>query len=94
MYEYMCVCMHLSWRVLVRSIWNGLGYFWSPEERSRDGVWSQNRESSLLLGMGGRGEESGVGMRNSLLWMSCYSAGSLWLTVKVNVKSSRCLIHL
>lgn len=75
MYEYMCVCMHSSRPVLVRSIWNGLGYFWSPEERSRDGVWSQNRGSSLLLGMGG--EWSGVGMRNSLLWMSCYPAGSL-----------------
>lgn len=59
MYEYMCVCMHASRRVLVCSIWNGLGYFWSPEERSRDGVWSQNRGSSLLLGMGGRGEWSG-----------------------------------
>lgn len=75
MYEYMCVCMHSSRPVLVR--WNGLGYFWSPEERSRDGVWSQNRGSSLLLGMGGRVEWSGVGMRNSLLWMSCYPAGSL-----------------
>lgn len=59
MYEYMCVCMHSSRPVLVRSIWNGLGYFWSPEERSRDGVWSQNRGSSLLLGMGGRVEWSG-----------------------------------
>lgn len=59
MYEYMCVCMHSSRPVLVRSIWNGLGYFWSPEERSRDGVWSQNRGSSLLLGMGVRVEWSG-----------------------------------
>lgn len=81
------VCLH----AFVCKTWKGLSYFWSLEERSRDGVWSQNRGSTLLHAKGGsweerRGERSGKWrgrVRNSLLWMSCYPgpAGSLWLTV-------------
>lgn len=55
-----CVCVH----AFASNIWKGLSYFWSREESSRDGVWSQNRGSSLLLGKRGkkRREERRVGV--------------------------------
>ncbi|KAG7225029.1 hypothetical protein INR49_014484 [Caranx melampygus] len=49
-------------RAFVCKIWKRVSYFWSWEERSHDGVWSQNRGSSLPLGKGGvkrSGERSG-----------------------------------
>lgn len=59
-------CLHMHFyacRAFVCNIWKGLSYFWSQEERSRDGVWSPNRGASLLLGKGEkeRREEWSVG---------------------------------
>lgn len=82
----------MSVHAFVCNIWKGVSYFWSQEERSRDGVWSPNRGASLPLGKGEKGGGGGVwgGGRSSLLWMSCYSAASvglLGLKLRVRKKS-------
>lgn len=74
------MCVH----TFVCNIWKGLSYFWSLEERSRDGVWSQNRGSSLPLGKRETKRSLGGGGGDSVLWMACYPAASLWLTVGLN----------
>lgn len=68
------MCVH----AFVCNIWKGLSYFWSLEERSRDGVWSQNRGSSLPLGKRETKRSlGGGGVGDSVLWMACYPAASL-----------------
>lgn len=69
-------------RALVRNIWKRVSYFWWLDERSCNGVWSPNREFSLLLGKRGTGRRGNRGA-----WTSSYSAAPLWLTVGLNMMS-------